>query len=189
MECTIFDGERCCRRALLLAASPVQAAESALVRAVQAGDQAAVRALVKQRARGQGDRSPTARLRSTGRRAAAMPARCDLLIRAGADVNAKTRYGVTPLALAVRAGHDSAVRALLTAGAKVPLADAGLPEGQTLLMHAARTGNVPAMKALARRRRRRQRQGNADRDDGGGVGGGRQPRRGRDGCWPRLAPT
>ena len=133
--------------ALLLAASPVQAAESALVRAVQAGDHATVRALVKQPATVKAtEPDGTTALHWAARGGDALA--LDLLIKAGADVNAKTRYGVTPLTLAVRAGRDSNVQALLTAGAKVAVADAGLPEGQTLLMHAARTGNTASMKAL-----------------------------------------
>ena len=131
----------------LLLPSHTEAAESALVRAVQSGDQAAVRALVKQSGAVKAAAPDgTTALHWAGRGGDA--GTVDLLIRAGADVNAKTRYGVTPLTLAVRAGHESAVRALLTAGAKVPLADTGLPEGQTLLMHAARTGNIPVMKAI-----------------------------------------
>ena len=133
--------------ALLLAASPVQAAESALVRAVQAGDHATVRALVKQPATVKAtEPDGTTALHWAARGGDALA--LDLLIKAGADVNARTRYGVTPLTLAVRAGRDSNVQALLTAGAKVAVADAGLPEGQTLLMHAARTGNTASMKAL-----------------------------------------
>jgi ankyrin repeat protein len=134
--------------AALLASSQVQAAaESALVRAVQSGDHATVRALVKQ----PGTVKATTADGTTALHWAARGGdtlALDLLIKAGADVNAKTRYGVTPLTLAVRAGRDANVQALLTAGAKVAAADAGLPEGQTLLMHAARTGNVTVMKAL-----------------------------------------
>ena len=133
--------------AVLLAFKPVQAAESALVRAVQVGDHSTVRALIKQT----GAVAATAPDGSTALHWAARgadPVALDLLIKAGADVNAKTRYGVTPLALAVRAGRNAHVQALLAAGAKVTVADAGLPEGQTLLMHAARTGNIASMKAL-----------------------------------------
>jgi ankyrin repeat protein len=133
--------------AVLLFTGPIEAAESALVRAVQSGDQAAVRALVRQPAEVKAaspDGTTALHWAARGGDAGTV----DLLIRAGADVNARTRYGVTPLSLAVRAGHESAVRALLASGAKVSLADAGLPEGQTLLMHAARTGNVPVIKAI-----------------------------------------
>jgi len=70
------------------------------------------------------------------------------LIRAGADVNAATRHGVTPLSLAAQRGNADLVGVLLQAGAAVARAEATLPDGQTLLMHAARTGNVAAVKAL-----------------------------------------
>jgi uncharacterized protein len=70
------------------------------------------------------------------------------LIRSKADVNAANRYGVTPLSLAAQRGHADLIDALLKAGASVKLADAKLPDGQTLLMHAARTGSVASLKAL-----------------------------------------
>jgi ankyrin repeat protein len=70
------------------------------------------------------------------------------VIRSGADVNAANRYGVTPLLLAAQRGYDDLLDLLLKSGASVKLADAKLPEGQTLLMHASRTGNVASMKAL-----------------------------------------
>ena len=134
--------------AVLFATSQVQAAtESALVRAVQAGDTATVSALVKQA----GAVKTTSADGTTALHWAARggdTATLALLIKAGADVNATTRYGVTPLTLAVRAGRDANVQALLAAGAKVAVADAGMPEGQTLLMHAAGTGNIATMKAL-----------------------------------------
>jgi uncharacterized protein len=70
------------------------------------------------------------------------------LIRAGADVNAANRYGVTPLMLAAERGHAHLIAALLSAGASLKAAEARLPDGQTLLMHAARTGNVASVKSL-----------------------------------------
>jgi ankyrin repeat protein len=70
------------------------------------------------------------------------------LIRSKADINAANRYGVTPLSLAAQRGHADLIDALLKAGASVKLAEAKLPEGQTLLMHAARTGSVASLKAL-----------------------------------------
>jgi uncharacterized protein len=70
------------------------------------------------------------------------------LIRSGADLNAANRYGVTPLLLAAQRGHAGVIDVLLKAGASVTTADARLPEGQTLVMHAARSGNVASMKAL-----------------------------------------
>ena len=70
------------------------------------------------------------------------------LIRSGADVNAANRYGVTALLLAAQRGHADLIDILLKAGASVKAADARLPDGQTLLMHASGTGNVASMKAL-----------------------------------------
>ena len=70
------------------------------------------------------------------------------LIRAGADVNAANRYGVTPLSLAAGEGNARVLDALFKAGADARKADAALHEGRTLLMLAARTGNVDALKLL-----------------------------------------
>jgi ankyrin repeat protein len=70
------------------------------------------------------------------------------LIRSGADVNAANRYGVTPLLVAAQRGHAECIDLLLKNGASVTTAEAKLPDGQTLLMHAARTGNIASMKSL-----------------------------------------
>jgi ankyrin repeat protein len=68
-----------------------------------------------------------------------------LLIRAGADVKATTRYGVTPLALAAATGNAATIDVLVKAGAD---ANATSPEGVTPLMTAARVGRVDALKML-----------------------------------------
>ncbi len=70
------------------------------------------------------------------------------LIRSGADVNAANRYGVTPLLVAAQRGTAELIDLLLKSGANVKTAEAKLPEGQTLLMHAARTGQIAALKSL-----------------------------------------
>src|SRR3984885_8287624 len=66
-------------------------------------------------------------------------------ISAGANVNAKNRYGVTPLVLAVTVGDPSLVETLLKAGADVRV---GVPETGSVLMTAARTGNPEVIKLL-----------------------------------------
>jgi ankyrin repeat protein len=73
----------------------------------------------------------------------------ELLIRAGARVDAANRYGVTPLSLAARNGRADLIDLLLKSGANVKTAESALPEGQTLVMHAARTGSVDGVKRLA----------------------------------------
>jgi ankyrin repeat protein len=69
----------------------------------------------------------------------------DVLIRAGANVKAATRYGVMPLSLASANGNALMIERLLRAGADP---NAALPEGETPLMEAAGTGNVAAVKTL-----------------------------------------
>jgi ankyrin repeat protein len=70
------------------------------------------------------------------------------LVRAGADVNRVTRYGVTPLSLAAGNGDAALINLLLEAGADVGKADAALTDGRTVLMLAARTGSVDAIRLL-----------------------------------------
>jgi uncharacterized protein len=67
------------------------------------------------------------------------------LIRAGADVKAPNRYGVTPLSVACTNGDGAMAELFLAAGANPNIA---LPGGETALMTAARTGKVRAVKAL-----------------------------------------
>ena len=75
-------------------------------------------------------------------------AKVDLLIRAGSDVNAVSRYGVTPLSLAAAGGHARLLEALFKSGADARKADGSLHDGRTLLMLAARTGSVDAVQLL-----------------------------------------
>ena len=68
------------------------------------------------------------------------------VLRAGADVNAATRFGVTPLWLAASYGNAAIIDRLLKAGAD---AKATNPDnGETVLMMAARTGRVDAVAVL-----------------------------------------
>lgn len=67
------------------------------------------------------------------------------LIDADCDVNAETRYQVTPLSLACENGNAAIVSSLLAAGAD---ANKELPGGVSPLMLAARTGNADVILAL-----------------------------------------
>jgi ankyrin repeat protein len=69
----------------------------------------------------------------------------DLLIAAGADVKAASRYNITPLSLACGNGSAAVIERLLKAGADP---DGTSEEGQTALMTASLTGKVDAVKAL-----------------------------------------
>ena len=132
-----------CLTAALGAATPAPA----IVAATKAGDASAVRTLVQQGA-DVNSREPdgTTALHWAARVGSGTIA--DVLLSAGADVNAANRYGLTPLAVATKAGQTAMMQKLLKAGADVRWSDAGLPEGQTLLMHAAQVGDVSAVKLL-----------------------------------------
>jgi ankyrin repeat protein len=69
----------------------------------------------------------------------------DGLIKAGANVKAANRYGVTPLYLACVNGRAPMIAKLLDAGAD---ANGATTEGETPLMTVARTGSVEAAKVL-----------------------------------------
>lgn len=72
----------------------------------------------------------------------------ELLLRAGANVQAVNDYDVTPLALACTNGHAAMVVLLLNAGADPNTARS---TGETPLMTAARTGNLEVVQALLAR--------------------------------------
>jgi uncharacterized protein len=74
----------------------------------------------------------------------------ELLLHAGADASAMNRYGITPLSLAASAGNAPMIGILLKAGADIKKADASLPDGERLLMLAARTDGVEAVEALVK---------------------------------------
>lgn len=69
----------------------------------------------------------------------------DLLIRAGASVNATDDLGAMPLSLACTNGNATMVGRLLATGAN---ANAALASGETPLMTCARTGSVEAVTLL-----------------------------------------
>src|SRR5213080_1112090 len=103
--------------ALVAAAVSLSAAGSgtSLIDAVKAGDRAAVRTLLT--------RSTVNSSEADGMTALHWAVRGDdldtvqLLIKAGANVSAANRYGVTPLSLAAVNGNGAVTRALLKAGA------------------------------------------------------------------------
>jgi ankyrin repeat protein len=72
----------------------------------------------------------------------------DALIRAGADVKATNRYGVPPITAACIYASRAIVERLLDAGVDPNTA---LPEGETSLMTAARTGGLEVVKLLLER--------------------------------------
>ncbi len=64
---------------------------------------------------------------------------------AAQNVKAASRYGITPLSLAATNGDVPMLDALIKAGADP---NAALPEGETILMTASRTGNPDAIRLL-----------------------------------------
>ena len=119
-------------------------ADTRLAEAAMREDNAAVRALIQQKA------DVNAPL-PDGATALHWAAQSDdletvgLLIQAGANAKAKDRYGFTPLYFAATNGNAAIIRKLLEAGADPNAADAN---GETALMTATRSGNVDALKVL-----------------------------------------
>ncbi|HTM03714.1 MAG TPA: ankyrin repeat domain-containing protein [Vicinamibacterales bacterium] len=72
----------------------------------------------------------------------------DLLLKAGADAKAITRYNVTPLYLAANNGNAAIIGRLLDAGADP---NGTAYEGQTMLMTAALAGKADAVRLLLTR--------------------------------------
>jgi uncharacterized protein len=118
--------------------------DTRLAEAAMREDNAAVRALIQQKA------DVNAPL-PDGATALHWAAQSDdletvgLLLQAGANAKAKDRYGFTPLYFAATNGNAAIIRKLLEAGADPNAADAN---GETTLMTATRSGNVDALKVL-----------------------------------------
>lgn len=133
---------------LLLLPSSVSAADQRLADAVKRQDTAAISALLKQRVDVNAPQpdGTTAIHWAVHHDAVAT---VEALIRAGANVNAATDAGVTPLWVACTSNaRVSIVRLLVGAGAEPSVAP---DTGETPLMWCARTNAVDAMKALVAR--------------------------------------
>lgn len=71
-----------------------------------------------------------------------------LLIRAGANVNVRNNYGVSPMAIAAKHANSNILGQLMKAGADPNDKINYLNADETPLMHAARAGNVDAVNML-----------------------------------------
>jgi ankyrin repeat protein len=129
---------------LVTSMAGLAAVKSDVADALMAGDKAAARKLVEQRADVNAPQADgaTALHWAVFRSDKEM---VDLLIRAGANAKAANREGATPLWLASVNGDAAIIEALIKGGADP---NEKLPLGRTPLMEASRTGNVDAMKVL-----------------------------------------
>ena len=130
--------------AILLVTTIRGAGDSALTKAVKAGDLAAVRKLIAARA----DVNAASGDGSTPLLWAAHSSNVELarvLIKAGARVDVANNYGVTPLLDASRTGDVAMIDALLKAGADPKRTHT---EGETPLMAASRSGSLAGVRLL-----------------------------------------
>ena len=124
--------------------SAVAGAETELIRAIQAGDEAVLADVLASGA----DVNAVEPDGSTALHWAAWAeatAAAAQLIEAGANPVAADRNGITPLFLAAENGNPDMTQLLLEAGAD---ATALAPTGETLLMLASRTGRLPTLDLL-----------------------------------------
>jgi ankyrin repeat protein len=130
-----------------LAATAAAQAPADLIDATKRQDVAAVRALLARRP----DVNGRAADGSTALHWAAQrndPELVDLLVRAGANAKASTRYNVPPLYFAALNGNARIMERLLGAGADP---NGTVYEGQTMLMTAALSGRPDAVRLLLQR--------------------------------------
>jgi ankyrin repeat protein len=121
-----------------------QTTDSRLLEAVKRGDREAVRSLIAQKVDvNLAEADGTTPLHWAAERGDVEMA--TLLVRSGANVRAANRYGVTPFSPACVAGNPRLIELFLEAGADP---NTRLPEGETVLMTAARTGEVAGIRAL-----------------------------------------
>ncbi len=137
---------------LLSVAILIAAADAPLVEAAKKADKAAGNSalcLLRNASMSMPLPPPTALPRSSGRWIATTSEIADLLIRAGANVKTANRYGVAPLSAGF-AFMEMRLwsKMLLKAGADP---NTMLPEGETALMTASRTGKIDAVKSLLAR--------------------------------------
>jgi ankyrin repeat protein len=133
---------------LALASFAATNSDPGLLNAVKAGDKAKLSALLQQHAdvnTPEPDGTTALMWAVRGSFTKDDTELADTLIRAGADVKAANRYGITALYLACQNGNAAMIAKLLKAGAD---ANATVTEGETALMTAARTGVVEATKVL-----------------------------------------
>jgi len=132
---------------LLCVASVNLFAAGSLLDAAKAGDKAAIRAALQQKA----DPKATAPDGSTALHWVSYHDdvdSADLLLKAGADVNAANDLGATPLWLAAQNGSAAMVRLLLAGNANPNVA---LPSGETSLMVSSRGGFAHVVSQLLAR--------------------------------------
>ena len=150
MRCTIARLAVGCSVLVLLAVAATASSDLRLVEAVKNRDAGRAEALLTERV------DPNVR-QPDGATALHWAAHWDdvatveLLIHAGAEVNAANDYGVPPLAVACQNGSTvsaKVVEILLKAGANP---NAEFPSGETVLMTASFAGNVDVVKALLAR--------------------------------------
>jgi ankyrin repeat protein len=127
--------------------NPGPAKESPIVEAARRGDKQAVQALLKRKA----DVNVAAPDGATALHWTVYAEDAEttaLLLHAGANVNVRNMYGVSPLAIAAKQANPHILEQLMKAGADPNDPINYINADETPLMHAARAGNVDAVRML-----------------------------------------